>query len=426
MSITAWLAVCVLARPASAQKFVANYDESKIPAYTLPELLVAEDGTEIADAEAWETKRRPEVLAMFEEHVYGKTPAKVAPNVSFETLDLGESSTVEGAPLRKLVRMKLENGPTIEMLVFLPKDAKGPVPAFLGLNFQGNHSITNDPDIPITGSWQRPKPGVEDNKATEKSRGVSASRWPVGMITSRGYALATVYYGDIDPDFDDGFQNGIHPLFYEEGQTAPKPGEWGAIGAWTWGLRRAMDFFEKNADFGVDASKVAVLGHSRLGKTSLWAGAQDPRFAIVISNNSGCGGAALHRRAIGETVGRINTVFPHWFCDNFNQYNENEGECPVDQHMLIALIAPRPAYVASAQEDKWADPKGEFLSARHAEPVYALYGMKGIGDSDMPEVDCPVGDRVGYHMRSGGHDVKDYDWGQYLNFADRHFLKKTD
>lgn len=421
LPIFVWVvAMTISSNPGFAQRPGINQDESKVPTFTLPETLVCSDGTEVDTFEVWEEKRRPEVLQLFADHVYGNVPNK---KTAVTFAPKGESwKVLDGSAVRREVQMAIggpENIIFATLLITLPVSDK-PVPCFVGYNFNGNHTTTADPRVSIPTSWVRDnkKNGTKNNRASEKGRGNSSSRWPYEEIIKRGYGVCTIYYGDIDPDFDDGFHNGIHPHFFADWQDGPSKKEWGSIGAWAWGLSRAVDYFE--TDSTVDPTRIAVIGHSRLGKTSLWAGASDPRFAMVVSNDSGCGGAALHRRKFGETVKVINKNFPHWFCDKFVEYSDNENELPVDQHMLIALMAPRPVYVASATEDLWADPKGEFLSLANADAVFKLYGNDPM-PRQMPAPDMPIiNGRLGYHLRTGKHDITVYDWLQYVRFADQH------
>lgn len=417
----------IMAADKVKEKF--NEDESKVPVYTLPDPLVTSSGEKVDSADKWTKQRRPELMKIFEEEVYGRTPSTRLDGIRAVVTE-GPADALNGRATRKQVTIYFtakDDGPRLDLLIYSPKNKKGSA-AFLGYNFIGNQATIADPAVKLAHGWtqNREKQGMTNNRANEESRGTESTRWCIDQIIDRGYAIATACYGDVDPDFDDGFQNGIEPLFYKPGQTKPGPEEWGSIGAWAWGLSRALDYMETDDD--IDAKRVAVIGHSRLGKTALWAGAQDERFALVISNNSGCGGAALSKRWFGETVNRINNHFPHWFCDNFTKYNNNEAALPVDSHELVALIAPRPVYIASAENDKWADPYGEYLSAVHADPVYRLLGTNGLGvepvSDQLPALNSPLlSGQIGYHYRTGDHDVLPYDWEQFLAFADRHLKK---
>lgn len=431
------------------------YDEDDVPHYVLPDPLLSLGGDEIETAEQWETRRK-EILELFEEHVYGKVPERMQKsNLAIKSQITDKDTEALGG---KATRLQMEialtkddpkwvapknRGQMINVLVYIPNkiDGKTPepasIPAFIGYNFKGNHTICDDPGIELPLIWT--KKGDEYFKvlAEESERGSSKSRWPVEKIIDSGFALITAYYCDVVPDFPAGRKEGIQGVFDKEELTESQGDDWGAISAWAWGLSMISSLSALEDDMDqINWKRIAVVGHSRLGKTALWAGATDRRFALVISNNSGCGGAALSRRMFGETMFRMNTVFPHWLCGNSKKYNANIEDCPVDQHELIALIAPRPVYVASATEDKWADPYGEFLSCLHANAVYKLLGTDGLGDyiecdcyslSDiqMPEPNTPIGKTIHYHLREGKHDITEYDWEQYIQFA-KDFMPKID
>lgn len=405
-----------------AQKNKTIRDESKVPAYELPDALVRLDGVPVADASGWEDLRRNEVLQLFKDHVYGNMNTG---EIQFSHARKEEAWTAEqGLAKRFEIELTFQSSlgkHVATLLVTVPKIENGNsrVPCFLGLNFNGNHTTTDDERVSITESWVRNNKGQgsSNNRALKKDRGGSSSRWPYADLVKAGYAVATMYYGDIDPDFDDGFKNGIHAIMPKSKTAAEQMSAGGSIAAWAWALSRCLDCLEHVSE--IDGDRVAVLGHSRLGKTALWAGANDPRFWITISNNSGCGGAALHRRAFGETVEVINRNFPHWFCDRFATYSDKENEIPVDQHMLVGLIAPRGVYVASASKDSWADPKGEFLSLVNSNGVFQLYGEKRMSDVMPAPGGSVVSGNRGYHLREGKHDIKKYDWDRFVQFADR-------
>ena len=394
--MTVLLAILLFSCSLHAQKRETNYDEAKVPAYELPDPLQFDDGREVRNARQWEKKRRPQVLEVFAQEMYGHMPARPE-GLHFSTIS--EETVYAGLGLRKVVRIYLDADQThwFDVLIHLPKDAAGPVPMFVGLNFKGNDATL-------------------DERAD--------FRWPYELVLKAGMGVATAWRDSIEPDGKDSKLAEAEGVCRDGGVRSwyNKDGDWGAISAWAWGLSRIVDYLE--TDEAYDTDRLAVIGHSRLGKTALWAGANDLRFDMVISNDSGCCGAAISRRKFGETFAVIDTSFPHWFTREFDKYKGREEIFPADQHWLIALAAPRPVYVASATEDLWADPKGEWLAAKAAEPVYALFGMQGLDDG-MPAPDVSDGDgRIGYHIRRGTHNILAFDWQQYISFMNRHLTDR--
>ena len=369
------------------KEWTRNYDESKIPAYTLPDPLLCENGHVVTSAEEWEKYRRPELLDIVKTYMYGHAPVLEHPlEYKVEIVDANFQGKYTKKNITLYLTDKNEEGPLTHAELVIPNNAKGPVPLFM-----------------IFG-W-----------------GFMNQMYPSELFLEHGYGVAILNTFEAAPDKKESFTDGLISAYYNEKQVYRRPNEWGSLAAWAWEASRLMDYFQN--DTQVDAKKVAVLGISRLGKAALWAAAQDRRFAVVFPVNSGCGGGALSRRMIGETVWSMNNEFPHWTCDNFQQFSLREQYMPFDQHSVIALCAPRPIYLATAVEDTWGDPKGEFLAGKGAEPVYALYGLAGIGCEDQPAVDNAMDKGyIAYHVRSGGHGAMPYDWNQFIKFADR-FLK---
>lgn len=391
-----WQANPDVVRARSAKQTTINYQEERVPPYTLPDLL-GEGAQRVRSAQDW-TRRRGEVLELFREHVYGRSPG--APEkLRFETLEENRGAMDGQATLSRISIVSSHRGREhrFELTMFLPNGRRGPAPLFLLLN---NRPPTN----------------------TDPTRRERQGFWPAEAVVQRGYGIAAIQVGELAPDDKSRFTEGVIRLFEGDSGGARPNDAWGALAAWAWGASRVLDYAQ--TDSRIDANRVAVVGHSRGGKAALWAGAADERFALVVSNDSGEGGAALSRRHFGETIGRITEAFPHWFAGNYRNFSGRAESLPVDQHMLLALIAPRALYVASADEDLWADPRGEFLSLAHASPVYALFGEPAIGARDMPPLERPrVAGRRGYHIRKGVHNLTPYDWDRFVDFADRTWRK---
>lgn len=383
----------VVAKAATAQPGF-NYDEARVGRYTLPNPLVGKTGT-VRNGQQW-TARRAEILDLFRDNVYGRSPGKAA-KTEYVTL-AEEAKAMDGAATLTRARIASSGaGRThgFEVTLFLPNARAGKVPVFLLIN---NRPATN----------------------TDPTRKEKSGFWPAEEMIARGYGIAAIQVNELAPDDKDHFREGVIG-FFEGTTTGARPSHaWGALAAWAWGASRALDYLATNPR--VNAERVAVVGHSRGGKAALWAGAEDSRFALVISNESGEGGAALSRRWYGETVARINDSFPHWFTDTYKTFGGREASMPIDQHMLLSLIAPRLLYVASADEDLWSDPRGEFESLAATSPVFALFGDTAIRADEMPPLESPliVGRRA-YHVRTGVHNLTPYDWMRFADAADRHW-----
>jgi hypothetical protein len=366
--------------------------ESKVPDYTLPDPLRASNGVIAGSEKQWENRRR-EILDIFREDVYGHRPGP-PDKLTFELVE-EDISAMQGAATLKRIRIhstREERTHQFELVLFLPNHRNTPAPLFLLMNNRGT-----------------------DN--TDPNRLEKSGFWPAEEVIERGYGIAAIHNPQLAPDDTAKYHEGVIRLFEGETDARERPkNAWAAISGWGWGASRAMDYFE--TDSRIDCSKVAVLGHSRGGKASLWAGAEDQRFSLVISNNSGCGGAALSKRRYGETIEAVNR-FTHWFAPNFRRFNGREDDLHFDQHMLISLIAPRAVYIASADADLWADPRGEFLSLVHASPVYGIWDYPSIEADDIPALNESLvcGPR-GYHVRSGSHNLTPWDWHLFMDFAD--------
>lgn len=387
----------------------ANRDESRVAPYVLPDPLVRADGTRVTTPAAWRAERRPEIRQLFERHVYGRPlPPPSSPRFQVVSED---RAAMEGRAVRRIITLEVgETGgtPVMRFAMFLPKSASGPLPVFLGVHV-----------FDTTKPW--PELAVARRGGSPATVPPDGSGWSVGRsvaekILARGYGVISMDIDLLAPDSVAHYASGVLRQMGRVRAGAPGPEEPGALAVWAWGLSRIMDYLEQTPEF--DSGRAVAIGHSRMGKAALWAAASDERIAAVISNNSGCGGAALNRRNYGETVAIITRAFPHWFCGQFATYAGREEALPVDQHELLALVAPRPVYVASAAEDWWADPKGEYLALVHASAVYSLFGKSGLSGTNLPPVDTVVGGEMRYHLRAGQHDLTDFDWARYLDFAD--------
>jgi hypothetical protein len=395
--------------------FPVNYDEDSVGAYVLPDLLTLRNGRKVTNARVWMEQRRPELVKLFEESQFGSVPPP-PPGMHVEVFEKG-TAVFNGKGVRKQVRVYFTKDTThkMDLLIYLPAMSAKPAPLLLMINFVANASAVDDPGVRAGEVWTR------EGRKVPASSVPAVAKINVDTFLSQGLGLAMVYYGDIEPDFKTGIQYGIRGHYLKPGQTTPVVNEWGAIAAWSWGLSRAMDYFEKDKE--INARRIALLGSSRLGKTVLWTGARDPRFKVVIASCSGEGGAALSRRNYGESINHMTDTSRYFyqFAPNRHRFAADPAQSPVDAHMLVALMAPRPLLLQTGNTDYWSDPKGEFLAARAAEPVYRLFGKQGTGSDKMPEAGTQTMlNTLGYYLHDGGHGIIPSDWPVFITYLKKY------
>ena len=393
----------------------------KLPSHPgLPDPLVMFDGTKVTTKEQWENERKPELKALFQHYMYGKLPP--APKTKKYNVLFTDPAALAGKARLSEVEITFEDPQLkhkLHVLFVVPNGVKSP-PVFVGMNFCGNHTLLDHPRIHLPEGWVRNScPGAINERATDKGRGGQKEVWNIDLIVEKGYALACFYSGDVDPDTPD-LSDGIGPAYWSGGK--PAGDDAGTIALWAWGFHRVVDFIHEAGKGDVDPNRIAAVGHSRNGKTALLAGAFDERISLVIPLQAGCGGTAPSRTSDtrAESVKRINTSFPHWFCDNFPLFNDQTDRLPFDQHCLIALCAPRPVLLPNAEEDLWANPSGQFELLAAASPVYELLGAEGLASGAKPEMNKLVDSRLGYFIRPGRHAMTRADWEVFIAYADKH------
>lgn len=381
---------------------------SELPSRSdLPDPLVRLDGTKVTSKEQW-AARRDELKRLFEGYMYGPMlppPKGVAAKLLFE------EPAFDGKGVLREYELRADAFPPVRLLVALPAGGK-PVGCFVGPNFAGNHVLTDSPKVAVTAAWMYP-PRTKDAKVGAAARGTQTDTWPLATIVGRGYAVATFYNGEAQPDrptTDEGMRAVL---------KSKTPDEHPNIMLWAWTVSRTVDFLRTLPE--IDPKRIAAVGHSRLGKTVLLAAAFDDRIAVAIPSQAGCGGTGPSRHADpkAESVKRINTAFPHWFAPHFKHFGDHLDRLPFDQHCLAAVCAPRPVLFCNATEDLWANPAGQFDMLRRATPVYELLGAKGLEADKVPEPGTLIDSRLGYFLRAGKHAMGPEDWQAYLRYADK-------